>query len=95
MIPSGGKFFLNKLRHLFLFPLHILKLRPYLKKTDIIHFRAPTGFGVLFLPPGFIFFGVKKYGLNTEVLGTQMMFHLPINFRGGFYYIFQKMQLLL
>ena len=33
MIPSGGNFFLNKLRHLLLFPLHILKLRPYLKKN--------------------------------------------------------------
>ena len=58
-------FFLNKLRHLFLFPLHILKLRPYLKKTDIIHFRAPTGFGVLFLPWIYIFWSKKiwiKYG---------------------------------
>ena len=65
MTPIGGKFFYNKLRHLFLFPLHILKLRPYLKKTDIIHFRAPTGFGVLFLPWIYIFWRKKiwiKYG---------------------------------
>ena len=65
MIPSGGNFFFNKLRHLLLFPLHILKLRPYLKKTDIIHFRAPTGFGVLFLPWIYIFWSKKiwiKYG---------------------------------
>ena len=65
MIPSGGNFFLNKLKHLVLFPLHILKLRPYLKKTDIIHFRAPTGFGVLFLPWIYIFWSKKiwiKYG---------------------------------
>ena len=65
MIPSGGIFFLNKLRHLLLFPIHILKLRPFLKKTDIIHFRAPTGFGVLFLPWIYIFWSKKiwiKYG---------------------------------
>ena len=37
----------------------------YLKKTDIIHFRAPTGFGVLFLPWIYIFWSKKiwiKYG---------------------------------
>ena len=48
MTPSGGNFF-YKLKHVILFPFHILKLKPFLKKTDIIHFRAPTGFGVLFL----------------------------------------------
>ena len=65
MTPSGGKLFFNKLKHVFLFPLHILKLKPILKKTDIIHFRAPTGFGVLFLPWLYVFWRKKmwiKYG---------------------------------
>ena len=31
MIPSGGNLFFNKLKHVFLFPLHILKLNPFLK----------------------------------------------------------------
>ena len=65
MIPSGGNLFFNKLKHVFLFPLHILKLNPFLKKTDIIHFRAPTGFGVLFLPWLYAFWRKKiwiKYG---------------------------------
>ena len=65
MIPSGGPLFFNKLKHVFLFPLHILKLKPILKKTDIIHFRAPTGFGVLFLPLIYVFWNKKiwiKYG---------------------------------
>ena len=65
MTPSGGTFFFYKLKHVFLFPLHILKLKPFLKKTDIIHFRAPTGFGVLFLPWLYIFWSKEiwiKYG---------------------------------
>ena len=65
MTPSGGKLFISKLKHVFLFPLHILKLKPFLKKTDIIHFRAPTGFGVLFLPWLYVFWRKKiwiKYG---------------------------------
>ena len=65
MRPIGGNFFFNKLKHVFLFPLNLLKLKPFLKKTDIIHFRAPTGFGVLFLPWLYIFWSKKiwiKYG---------------------------------
>ncbi len=65
MTPSGGRFFFNKLKHFLLFPINILKLRPFLKKTDIIHFRAPTGFGVLFLPWIYVFWSKKiwiKYG---------------------------------
>ena len=64
MTPSGGNFF-YKLKHVILFPFHILKLKPFLKKTDIIHFRAPTGFGVLFLPWLYVFWSKKiwiKYG---------------------------------
>ena len=65
MNPHGGKFFFNKLKHVLYFPLNILKLKPFLAKTDIIHFRAPTGFGVLFLPWLYIFWKKKiwiKYG---------------------------------
>ena len=65
MIPAGGKNIIQKLKHVFLFAYHIIKLRPFLKKTDIIHFRAPTGFGVLFLPWLFLFWRKKiwvKYG---------------------------------
>ena len=65
MIPVGGENIIQKLKHVFLFAYHILKLRPFLKKTDIIHFRAPTGFGVLFLPWLFLFWKKKiwvKYG---------------------------------
>ena len=65
MVPVEGYDFSRKLKHIFLFIHHLLKLRPYLKKTDIIHFRAPTGFGVLFLPWLLLFWGKKiwiKYG---------------------------------
>ena len=59
MIPVGGKNIIQKLKHVFLFAYHILKIRPFLDKTDIIHFRAPTGFGVLFLPWLFFFWRKK------------------------------------
>ncbi len=65
MPPSEGNFFFNKLKHVLFFPLNILKLKPFLEKTDIIHFRAPTGFGVLFLPWLYVFWRKKiwiKYG---------------------------------
>ena len=65
MSPIGGNFFFNKLKHILFFPLNLLKLKPFLEKTDIIHFRAPTGFGVLFLPWLYIFWRKKiwiKYG---------------------------------
>ena len=55
MMPIGGDNVYDKLKHIVFFPLHILRLRPYLKKTEMIHFRAPTGFGVLFLPWVYLF----------------------------------------
>ena len=61
MTPVGGKNFLSKIKHLFLFPFHILKLKPFLEKTEILHFRAPTGFGVLFLPWLYVFWRKKVW----------------------------------
>ena len=65
MIPAGGGNIIKKLKHVFLFCYHLIKIWPYLKKSDIIHFRAPTGFGVLFLPCLLLFWEKKiwiKYG---------------------------------
>ena len=59
MIPSGGNFFLNKLRAPFFFPLHILKLRPYLKK-QILYTLGLQPVSEYCFYPGFIFFGVKN-----------------------------------
>ena len=59
MNPVGGENLLSKIKHIFLFPFHILKLKPFLEKTEIIHFRAPTGFGVLFLPWLYVFWRKK------------------------------------
>lgn len=78
MIPVGGENFFNKLKHIFLFPLHILKLKPFLEKTDILHFRAPTGFGVLFLPWLYVFWSKKiwvKYG------GSWSSDNVPITYK--------------
>ena len=61
MIPVGGNI-IRKIEHVILFIHHLLKIRPYLKKTDIIHYRAPTGFGVLFLPWLLLFLEKKKSG---------------------------------
>ena len=33
MNPSGGKSFFHKFKHVFYFPLNILKLKPFLKKN--------------------------------------------------------------
>ena len=69
MIPAGGNNFLSKIKHVFFFPFHMKKLIPYLEKTEIIHFRAPMGFGVLFLPLLFIFCKKKiwiKYAGSWE-----------------------------
>ena len=78
MTPSGGKSFFNKFEHVFLFPLNLLKLKPFLKNTDIIHFRAPTGFGVLFLPWLYFFWNKKiwiKYG------GSWNSNNVPLTFK--------------
>ena len=40
MIPAGGKNLAKKLKHIFVFPFHLFKIKPYLNKTDIIHFRG-------------------------------------------------------
>ena len=78
MVPVEGYDFSRKLKHIFLFIHHLLKLRPYLKKTDIIHFRAPTGFGVLFLPWLLLFWRKKiwvKYG------GSWISKDVPLTFK--------------
>ena len=65
MIPVIGGNIIRKLEHVIFFCYHLLKIWPYLKKTDIIHYRAPTGFGVLFLPWLLLFWKKKiwiKYG---------------------------------
>ena len=89
MIPAGGKNIIQKLKHVFFLPI-IYSLRPFLKKTDIIHFRAPTGFGVLFLPWLFLFWR-KKMGKIWRFLDFKDV-PLTFKFQDGFYYIFQKMQ---
>ena len=55
MIPVGGSNIFEKFKHIFIFPFHMKKLYAFLLKAEIIHFRAPMGFGVLFLPLLFIF----------------------------------------
>ena len=69
MIPAGGKNLAKKLKHIFVFPFHLFKIKPYLNKTDIIHFRGPSGFGLLFLPWLYFFWKKKiwiKYGGSWE-----------------------------
>ncbi len=78
MRPNGGNFFLKKLKHVLYFPLNLLKLKPFLEKTDVIHFRAPMGFGVLFLPWLYIFWSKKiwiKYG------GSWISNDVPITYK--------------
>ena len=78
MIPIGGKFFFSKLKHVFLFPLHFFRLRPFLKQTEIIHFRAPTGFGVLFLPWLYVFWKKKLW---VKYAGSWNSNSVPITYK--------------
>ena len=78
MIPVGGEKFYNKIKHMIFFPLHILRLKPFLKKTDMIHFRAPTGFGVLFLP-WLYFFWEKKIWIKYA--GSWTSNSVPITYK--------------
>lgn len=78
MIPIGGNFFFSKLKHVFLFPLHFFRLRPFLKQTEIIHFRAPTGFGVLFLPWLYVFWKKKLW---VKYAGSWNSNSVPITYK--------------
>ena len=69
MIPVGGSNIFDKVKHILIFPFHMKKLMPYLGKAEVIHFRAPMGFGVLFLPLLLIFSKKKiwiKYAGSWE-----------------------------
>ena len=77
MIPAGGNNFFDKLKHIFIFPFHIKELLPYLNKAEIIHFRAPMGFGVLFLPLLLIFWRKRiwiKYAGSWESSDVPMAY---------------------
>jgi len=78
MMPVGGDKVYNKLKHIVFFPLHILRLRPFLKKTEMIHFRAPTGFGVLFLPWVYLFWGKKIW---VKYAGSWSSNSVPITYK--------------
>ena len=78
MIPVGGDSFFNKLKHVFFFPLQMLRLRRFLKETEIIHFRAPTGFGLLFLPWAYIFWKKKIW---IKYAGSWDSNNVPITYK--------------
>ena len=70
MFPLGGKNVFSKIKHILYFPKHLRKIRPYLNQTDLIHFRVPTGFGILFLPWLYLFWKgntwIKKKYIHHE-----------------------------
>ena len=78
MIPVGGDSLFNKLKHIFFFPLQMLRLRRFLKETEIIHFRAPTGFGLLFLPWVYIFWKKKIW---IKYAGSWDSNNVPITYK--------------
>ena len=57
--PAGGANFHKKLNHIILFPYNLRKIKLCLRDSDLIHFRAPTGIGILFLPWIYLFW--KKH----------------------------------
>ena len=53
--PAGGPGFKKKIDHLIYFPYNLRKIKSCLKHSNMIHFRAPTGIGVLLLPWIYLF----------------------------------------
>ena len=79
MLPIGGKSFFSKIRHILYFPKHLSKIQLYLNKADLIHFRAPTGFGILFLPWLYLFWKGNtwiKYAGSWEGKNVPMTYKL-------------------
>lgn len=59
--PAGGKGFSNKLKILFFMPYNLWQITKIIKKSDYIHFRAPTNLGLYVLPFLLLYNNKKKW----------------------------------
>ena len=78
MISVGGKNFGDKFKHILFFFKHLKKIKPYLNKTDLIHFRVPTGFGLLFLPWLYLFW---KKNIWVKYAGSWNSNSVPLTYK--------------
>tara|TARA_Y100001935_G_scaffold233080_1_gene215209 strand:+ start:85 stop:1236 length:1152 start_codon:yes stop_codon:yes gene_type:complete len=78
LIPSGGLNFKDKMNIIFLFPKNIKTIKNNLKNTDLLHFRAPTGIGVLFIPWIYLFW---SKGLWIKYAGSWVDNEAPIGYK--------------
>ncbi len=76
--PAGGKNFTEKFHHILLFQRNLRKIIFCLKSSDWLHFRAPTGLGILFLPWAFIFW---KKGLWIKYAGSWINKSAPLSYK--------------
>ncbi len=77
--PMGGKNFNQKLNHLIFFPFNLKKIKFCLKLSNVIHFRAPTGIGVLFIPWMYFFWNRSiwiKYAGSWEDSSSPLSYKL-------------------
>jgi glycosyltransferase involved in cell wall biosynthesis len=76
--PTGGDSLREKAQHLFFFPYHLQQIKSCLKESDWLHFRAPTGIGVLFLPWIFFFW---KHGTWIKYAGSWKDRAAPLSYK--------------
>ena len=78
LIPSGGLSFKDKMNIILLFPKNIKIIKNNLKNTDLLHFRAPTGIGVLFIPWICLFW---RKGLWIKYAGSWVDNEAPVTYK--------------
>lgn len=78
LIPSGGLYFKDKMNIILLFPKNIKIIKNNLKNTDLLHFRAPTGIGVLLIPWIRLFW---RKGLWIKYAGSWVDNEAPVSYK--------------
>ncbi len=78
LAPAGGKNLFNKLANVYLFPKNLKIIKTNLIGVDWLHFRAPTGIGLMLLPWILLFW---KKGIWVKYAGSWIDKRAPISYR--------------
>ncbi|MBH10235.1 MAG: hypothetical protein CMG74_07770 [Candidatus Marinimicrobia bacterium] len=78
LISGGGSTLTKKLRHIKYYFSNFRIIKSCLKKSNILHFRAPTGIGILFLPWVLFFW---KRGIWIKYAGSWIDNSVPLTYR--------------
>ena len=76
--PAGGEGFLEKIKHVIFFYENLNQIKKGLKFSDMIHFRLPTGLGILLLPWILCFW---KKGLWLKYAGSWKDNSAPLSYK--------------